>query len=92
MAEKKTTGKRKVNLMKLFSEMNQLSKDAVDKEIVKRFKTVIDTMEEDITKTTLHTITKQSDSLDLSMFNEGVQPYIRHYVFMMKRGAAAKGK
>jgi hypothetical protein len=90
MAEKKNS-KRKVNLLKLFSEMNQLAKDAVDKEIVKRFKTVIDTMEDDITKTTLVSIMKQNDSLDLSMFGEGVQPYIRHYIFMMKRGTA-KGK
>ena len=91
MAEKKTS-KRKANLQKLFSEMNQLAKDAVDKEIVKRFKTVIDTMEEDITKATLHTITKQPDSLDLTIFNEGVQPYIRHYIFMLKRSGTVKGK
>jgi hypothetical protein len=87
MTEKKTTGKRKTNLLKLFACMNQLAVDAVDKEIVKRFKVIIDTMEEDISKTTLAAIMKQHDTLDLSDFNEGVQPYIRHYVFMTKRGA-----
>lgn len=91
MTDKKTTVKRKVNLAKLFAEMNKLAIDAVDKEIVKRFKTIIETMEEDISKTTLTTIMKQPDALDLGMFNEGVQPYLRHYIFMKKR-EIAKGK
>ena len=72
--------------------MSQLIVDAVDKEIVKRFKVIIDTMEEDITKTTLQAIMKQPESLDLSTFSEGVQPYIRHYIFMVKRAAEKKAK
>lgn len=90
MTDKKTTVKQKVNLAKLFAEMNTLAIDAVDKEIVKRFKTIIETMEEDISKTTLTTILKQPDSLDLSIFNEGVQPYLRHYIFMKKREEAKR--
>ena len=85
MTDKKTSAKRKTNLLKLFASMSQFSLDAVDKEIVKRFKVIIDTMEEDITKTTLQAIMKQPENLDLSAFSEGVQPYIRHYIFMLKR-------
>ncbi|HEY1407070.1 MAG TPA: hypothetical protein VF857_10715 [Spirochaetota bacterium] len=85
MAEKKSAPKRKTNLQKLYTVMNQMVIDAVDKEVVKRFKLIIDSVENDITKTTLVEITKHYDSLNMSQFGEGLQPYVKHYVFMMKR-------
>ena len=45
---KKRKSSRKVNLLKLCTEMNKMSHDAVDREIIKRFKTIIDTGEEDL--------------------------------------------
>lgn len=85
MPEKKGAAKRKVNLLKLHTHMHQISHDAVDKEITKRFKTVVDSAEEDISKNLLASIMKHYDTLDLNQFGEGMQPYIRHYIFMLKR-------
>ena len=82
---KRGRAKRKNNLLKLCSEMNKYYIDAVDKEIVKRFKTLIDTSEEDITKTSLINILKDPGNTELSQFNESFQPYIKHYLFMVKR-------
>ena len=77
--------KRKTNLLKLSTTMNKLAHDAVDKEVVKRFKTYIDTATEDISKTNLDQILKNSEELELSSFNESLQPYVKHYLFMKKR-------
>ncbi|MBN1501086.1 MAG: hypothetical protein JW982_13075 [Spirochaetes bacterium] len=90
---KKTTknakSKRKTNLLKLYSAMNKLILDAVDKEIVKRCKILIDTAEEDITKTLLDKILKNNDALDMSLVDEAFVPYVKHYIFMLKRGKRA---
>lgn len=77
--------KRNVNLSKLCSEMNKMVTDAVDREIIKRFKTIIDTNEEDITKTNLSTLIKEPKTVDVAAFDEGLQAYIKHYLFMRKR-------
>jgi hypothetical protein len=77
--------RRKTNLLRLCSEMNKAAKDAVDKEITKRFKTLIDTSEEDITKSSLDVILKHMKDVDISIFHESLQPYIKHYIFMIKR-------
>lgn len=81
---------KKINLLKLYSEMNKLSNDAVDKEVIKRFKIIIDTSEEDITKKSLHLILKEPKSVDISEFNDSLQPYIKHYLFLFKRSKRIK--
>jgi hypothetical protein len=86
MAVKKSLIKRKTNLLKLYSEMNKMVKDAVDKEVAKRFRIIIDLVETDISKTTLADIMKRHNTIELDRFGEGVKPYIKHYVFMVKRG------
>jgi hypothetical protein len=92
--EKNLTGikkKRKnTNLSRLWKEMNHLSTDAVDKEIIKRFRTIIDTMEEDITKNNLSLIMKEPKNFDLNSLHEALQPYIKHYLFMSKRNQKIK--
>ncbi|MBP8084279.1 MAG: hypothetical protein KAZ87_13855 [Spirochaetes bacterium] len=82
---KKNRIKKKTNLLKLYSVMNKLTHDAVDKEVVKRFKILIDSSDEDFTKAEVDGIIKHNQNLDLTHYHEGLQPYIRHYVFMAKR-------
>lgn len=82
---KKNRIKRKANLLKLHSAMSKLVKDAVDKEVVKRFKILIDSTDEDLSKTEVDSIMKHYTSVDLANYHEGLQPYIKHFVFMMKR-------
>jgi len=86
---KKTTrtkiSKRKSNLSKLCTEMNKMTFDAVDREIIKRFKIIIDTSEEDIAKTSMLSIIQEPKSVDLHSYHESLQPYIKHYLFMLKR-------
>ena len=81
---------KKVNLLKLYSEMNKLSHDAVDKEVIKRFKVIIDTSEEDITKKNLGLILKDPKGVTISDFSDSLQPYIKHYLFLMKRNKRLK--
>ncbi len=82
---KKNRIKKKTNLLKLYSVMNKLTHDAVDKEVVKRFKILIDSSDEDFTKSEVDGIIKHYQNIDLSHYHEGLQAYIRHYVFMAKR-------
>jgi hypothetical protein len=77
--------RKKTSLLKLCSEMNKLVLDAVDKEIVKRFKILIDTSAEEITKTSLHAVLSSPDEVDINTFHESLQPYVKHYLFMVKR-------
>ncbi|MDR3238098.1 MAG: hypothetical protein LBT84_06315 [Spirochaetia bacterium] len=86
--------KRKTNLLKLCAEMNKLIVDAVDREVVKYFKIIIDTGDDDITKQSLLAILKEPDTTDAMTYEERLQPYIKHYLFMLKRKAntAAKEK
>jgi hypothetical protein len=81
---------KKINLLKLYSEMNKLSNDAVDKEVIKRFKIIIETSEEDITKKSLKLILKEPKNVNISDFNDSLQPYIKHYLFLMKRDTRSK--
>jgi hypothetical protein len=81
----KRKSKKKSNLSRLCLEMNKLTRDAVDKEVTKRFKILIETTEEDITKVSLNQILKDPKDVDLSIFHESLQPYIKHYLFMAKR-------
>ncbi len=81
---------KKINLLKLYSEMNKLSHDAVDKEVIKRFKVIIDTSEEDITKKNLGVILKDPKSVTIADFSDGLQPYIKHYLFLVKRNKRIK--
>jgi hypothetical protein len=87
--EKKKTksGKprRKTNLYKLCTEMNKNILDAVDKEVVKRFKTLIDTSAEEITKISLDTILSNPMEVEITSYHESLQPYIKHFIFMKKR-------
>jgi hypothetical protein len=85
MSVKKQSPKRKVNLLRLCESLNKLVKDAVDKEVAKRFKTVIDSCEVDITKTDLLNIMRHYEKVDADSYGEILQPYVKHYIFMMRR-------
>lgn len=77
--------RRKTNLYKLCTEMNKNILDAVDKEVVKRFKTLIDTSAEEITKISLDTILSNPMEVEINTYHESLQPYIKHFIFMKKR-------
>ena len=81
---------KKINLLKLYSEMYKLSHDAVDKEVIKRFKIIIETSEEDITKKSLKLILKEPKSVNVTDFTDNLQPYIKHYLFLIKRDMRTK--
>jgi hypothetical protein len=83
--------KKKTNLLKLCSTMNNYANDANDKEIIKRFKTTItSSVGEDISKSSLFTILKKPEEVKMADFNESVQPYIKHYIFMLNRSLNGK--
>ncbi len=88
--DRKPTARRKTNLLKLCAEMNKLVSDAVDREIVKRFKIIIDTGDDDISKAGLASILNEPETLDPSGYEERLQPYIKHYLFMLKRKGILK--
>ena len=76
---------KKTNLTKLYNHMHKMSIDAVDSEVIKRFKVLIDACEEDLPKTVIDTLIKEPKGADTSVFPEGLQPYVKHYVYMIKR-------
>ncbi|MBN2041844.1 MAG: hypothetical protein JW864_17545 [Spirochaetes bacterium] len=83
--------RKKVNLLKLCAEMSNYADDANDKEIVKRFKTSItSSVNEDISKVNLSIILKKPADVDISIFPENIQPYIKHYLFMVNRSKRKK--
>lgn len=85
--KKKGRSTRKVNLARLYSAMNKMSDDAVDKEILRRFKILIDSCDQDLTKISVDAVVKDPDNVDIAEFHEGLQPYIRHYIFLVKKSA-----
>jgi len=85
--KKKGRSTRKVNLARLYTAMNKMSDDAVDKEILRRFKILIDSCDQDITKVAVDAVFKDPDAVDIAEFHEGLQPYIRHYIFLIKKSA-----
>ena len=86
-AKTSRTNKKKTNLLRLHAEMIKLIVDAVDREIVKRFKIIVDTGDDDITKQSLLAILKEPDTINPMLYEERLQPYIKHYLFMLKRKA-----
>ena len=64
--------------------------DAVDKEVVKRFKTVIDSATEDITKSLVDQVINNSDELQINVIPEMFHPYVKHFLFMKKRNSKIK--
>jgi hypothetical protein len=83
--------KKRSNLLRLCSEMNKYAEDANDKEIIRRFKTSItSSVTEDISKTNLLTILKKPEDLDIGIFPENMQPYIKHYFFMVNRSKSKR--
>jgi len=82
---RKTIRKKKTNLTRLYTTMNKLTVDAVDNEIMRRFKLLIDASEEDLPKAEIDALIKEPSSAEPSVFPEGLQPYIKHYLFMTKR-------
>lgn len=76
---------KKTNLTKLYNHMHKMSVDAVDSEVIKRFKVLIDACEEDLPKAVIDTLIAEPKGADTSVFPEGLQPYVKHYVFMVKR-------
>ncbi len=83
--------KKRTNLLKLCSEMNKYAEVANDKEIVKRFRiTIASSVSEDISKTGLMTILKKPGDIDMADYSEIVQPYIKHYLFMIHRNKNKK--
>ena len=79
--------KKKTNLLRLHAEMIKLIVDAVDREIVKRFKIIVDTGDGDITKQSLLAILREPETTNPMAYEERLQPYIKHYLFMLKRKA-----
>ena len=76
---------KKTNLTKLYNQMHKMSLDAVDNEIIKRFKILIDASEDDVSKNDVDQLMNDPKNSDASIFPEGLQPYVRHYIFMSKR-------
>ena len=76
---------KKTNLTKLYNHMHKMSIDAVDSEVIKRFKVLIDACEEDLPKAIIDGLIAEPKGADTSVFPEGLQPYVKHYVFMIKR-------
>ncbi len=97
-AAAKSTGKKtrknlkKTNLLRLYNYMTKLSSDAVDNEIMKRFKILIDASEEDLPKADIDTLLNDYKNADIHAFPEGLQPYVKHYLFMVKRDINIKAK
>ncbi len=79
--------KRKTNLLKIHSAMNKMVEDAVDKEVVRKFRTIIDSSEEDLTRAQADEILKSPLNLNVGDFPESTHPYLRHFIFMHKREA-----
>lgn len=84
--------KKKTNMLRLYSEMNKFVADAVDREILKRFKIIIESADDDITKSSVDAVIKHTDEIEVRQYHESLHPYIKHYVFMKKRDAANKKK
>jgi len=84
-AKKVRKNVKKTNLTKLYNHMNKMSQDAVDSEILKKFKMLIDAAEEDLPKIIIDTLISDPKASDTSAFPEGLQPYVKHFVFMKKR-------
>lgn len=76
---------KKTNLTRLYNHMHKLSSDAVDNEIMKRFKTLIDACAEDLPKIHIDALISEPRSADTSVFPEGLLPYVKHFVYMVKR-------
>ena len=85
ISSKNSKKNNKPNLQKLCSEMNKLTTDAVDREIIKRFRIIIDSSPEDLSKNILNAILDGHKEIDISSHSESLQPYIKHYLFMLKR-------
>ncbi|HOP63060.1 MAG TPA: hypothetical protein PK358_04480 [Spirochaetota bacterium] len=81
---------KKTNLTKLYNQMNRMSQDAVDNEIIKRFKILIDASEEDVPKTDIDQLLSDPKNTNTSVFPEGIQPYVKHFIFMSKRDKSQK--
>lgn len=84
--------KRKGNLMRLYTRMNKMTEDAVDREVVKRFRIIIDASEDDLPKTVIDTIIKAPLEVEVSDFDENMQPYLKHFIYMTKRDSRKSGK
>ena len=59
--------------------------DAVDKEVVKRFRILIETSADEITKASLSQVLSRYHDVNISSYHESIQPYIKHYIYMVKR-------
>ena len=84
-AKKVRKSVRKTNLTKLYNHMNKMSHDAVDSEVMKKFKVLIDSAEEDLPKIVIDSLISDPKASDTSVFPEGLQPYVKHFIFMKKR-------
>ena len=83
-----STGTKKTpNLKKLLTKMDAMSYDAIDREVVKRFKILIETSAFDISKTMFEEMLKKPKNVDISSIDESIQPYIRHFLLMLKRAS-----
>jgi len=81
---------KKTNLTKLYNHMNKMSHDAVDSEVLKKFKVLIDSAEEDLPKVVIDSLISDPKASDASIFPEGLQPYVKHFIFMKKRNKNPK--
>jgi hypothetical protein len=81
----KAVPKKKDNLLKMYGIMSEMGHDAVDREVLKRLKIIIDSVDDDISKVKLNDLLKRPRQVDLNVFSEALQPYVKHCVFMLKR-------
>lgn len=81
---------KKTNLTRLYNLMHKMSTDAVDNEIMKRFKVLIDACEEDLPKVHIDALISEPKNADTSVFPEGLLPYVKHFIYMVKRDKSNK--
>ena len=93
-AKAKTTKSRKnikkTNLTKLYNQMHKLASDAVDNEIMKRFKVIIYAAEEYLPKIHIDALLGEPKSADISVLPERLLTYVKHFIYMVKRDRVNK--
>jgi hypothetical protein len=82
-----TKRKRSISpaLDKLIGQMEDLSTDAVDAEVCKRFRLLLETNEINVNADVLKKFTANPQDTDLSVFGDDIRPFLRHFRFMHKR-------
>lgn len=69
----------------IIAEMEKEAVDAVDSEVCKRFRQMVETEELIVSAADIKSLMQNPEKMDPSSFPEGVVPFLRHYRFMKKR-------